>query len=832
MKKKWYLRNKTRNNDINGLTPILSQILNNRGLTEKKAVETFLYGSIGDLYDPFLLEDMDKAVRRINKAINNHEKILVFGDYDVDGITSTTLIYRYFKETFNYQVDFYLPDRQKEGYGLNIEAIKGFCQKKYDLLLTVDCGITAIEEVAYAITNGLDVIVTDHHQPGDIIPEALAIINPHRKNDKYPYKYLAGVGVAFKLCQALEYSISGKYISEHLLNLIDIVTLGTVADIVALTGENRFIVKKGLELINNTHNLGLRKLIDKVGLANKDISTGHISYIIAPHLNAAGRVSDPEVCVELLITDDPDKAEHIAAELNMTNKERQELEQRILDEAKEMVENQINLEEEKAIILASKNWNYGVIGIVASRLVELYYRPTILIAIDQEGEGKGSCRSINGLNIYQALNECSHYLKGFGGHKMAAGLTIAPGALSDFKNSFNKVVNDYLDDGDFIPELGLDALLQQEDINIKLYKDLYLLEPYGMGNPRPKFMLNNVRINKAYVVGKNKNHLSFSLDSGIRGIGFGYGDKLSEFYNQKLDLAFHLDLNEWNGKTEVQLCLEDFSIRSQLKYFPIEYRGDGYILADKRGCHDTGGYLKELINLNHKIAVYINNLKLYHRIKMELGEEFVFLAKKPSEVKEFRKINKGILFFTTNMINDISLSDKQGAYIKDLVFLSLPFSLKEMKKVIDVLSFEDIRVHLLYSEKDVVINKGILQKKIPNARYLRQLYLYLKACSKESIIFDELKELIIRDKKIYSNKDIIKKGIEIFEELGLVENHGTTVLLLPEPGKKLDLSNSISYNNNVNVVEKYNCFVDLALARDLFLLIDKINIYEEDKKWI
>ena len=833
MQKKWFLKKEKTNDNIKGLSPVLLKILSKRGYNKEEEIKSFLYGTLDDLNDPFLLTDMEKAVSRILRAIKNDEKIIIFGDYDVDGITSTTLLYRYFKENFDYNLDFYLPNRQKEGYGLNKEALTKFAKEKYDLLITVDCGITGIKEVEYANSEGIDVIITDHHQPTDSIPKAIAVIDPHRQGDNYPFKYLAGVGVAFKLCQALEYEKNKQYINQGLIDLLDIVTLGTVADIVTLTAENRILVKKGLEIINNTENIGLKNLIDQVGLNEKEITTGHIGYIIAPHLNAAGRVSDPATCIELLTTNDNNKAEHIVSDLRRINKERQDLEQRILDEAKEMVENQINLETEKAIILASENWHHGVIGIVASRLVEQYYRPTILIAVDK-GVGKGSCRSINGLNIYQVLSECSNYLDSFGGHNMAAGLTIDPANLAEFRRSFNSFLNSCLSNEDMIPSLKLDAFLNQEDITMNFYQQLNLLEPYGMGNSRPNFILNNAKIDKAYLVGKNKNHLKFSLSDGLDGIGFGFGDKITDFKNSDLDIAFQLDLNEWQGNKKVQLSLKDYNIRSQCGYFPVYFQHNGCTIADKRGCQDYSGYIEQLLCLDHKIAIYINDFKIYYEIlkKKKFKKENIFLADNLANFNKLMSLDEGIIFFTTSMLKKFTNIDNEkqnDLKIDDIIFLSLPFSLKEMR---DAISFfarnnpESTTFHLLYSEKQLKINRHIIKRSLPSDKYLRKLYLYIKALSTENLLIENLKNIISSDKKINANQRMIKRSLDILVELGLLQLDDCRIEMLPGPTERLDLSNSISYNNYIEVITKFNQFVDLALSGDLFMLVEEINKQE------
>ncbi|MFP4017072.1 MAG: single-stranded-DNA-specific exonuclease RecJ, partial [Halanaerobiales bacterium] len=722
---------------------------------------------------------------------------------------------------------------------------KGFIEKEYDLLISVDCGITALEEVEYARSKGLDVIITDHHQPSENIPDANAVIDPHREDDGFPFKSLAGVGVAFKLCQALEYNDSNQYISEILVNLLDIVALGTVADIVTMTGENRTLVKKGLEIINKTNNLGLGILIKKVGLDDKEITTGRIGYIIAPHLNAAGRVSDPESCIELLITEDSVRAEEIASNLREINKERQDLEQRILDQAREMVEKEIDLEKEKAIILASDEWHHGVIGIVASRLVDEYYRPTILIAIDN-GIGKGSCRSISGLNIHDVLSKCSGYLEGYGGHKMAAGLSIDPDNISDFRVCMNDFLNSVLTKEDLIPILSTDALLEETDINMDLYEQLSLLEPFGIGNPRPRFVLCRTNVAKAYPVGKNNKHLKFSLSSGLEGIGFGFGDKAGEFCND-LNIACHLDLNEWQGNVKLQLCLEDFNISQHAAHFPIYFESDNFCIADKRGCCNISEYIEQLLGPDRKIAIYINDFNIYNRLAISIKGKNILLAREIEDLNKFKNLDEGVIFFTSSMVR--KAKDLEEINIDNLIFASLPFSLAEMKDAISMFHTGDNKntvihknremhknpvIHLLYSERELTVNRDIIKNTLPTDNYLRKLYLYLRALSRDgvmdkAILFEDLQEVINSTGRIETNSGRLRRSLQIFDELGLVDYKKSSIILLPGPGEKLDLSNSISYNSTIDIINRFNSFIGLALSGDLFFLIEEINkLYKEE----
>ncbi|MFW6306455.1 MAG: single-stranded-DNA-specific exonuclease RecJ [Bacillota bacterium] len=810
---KWFIENNYIDNDFDNISPVVRNILSGRNIKTRDDITSFLYDDINDLYDPFIFADMSKAVKRIIEAVQNNQKIIVYGDYDVDGITSTSLLYLYFKNTFAYELDYYLPDRRKEGYGLNKDAIEKFNREDYDLIITVDCGITAVEEVKCAKDNAIDIIITDHHQPGNILPSAEAIINPHTESD-YPFKFLAGVGVAFKLCQAIEYKKYGKYISENLTGLLDIVTLGTVADVVKLKGENRIIVKEGLKRINKLPNEGLGILINQVGLKNKSINTGHIAYTLAPHLNAAGRVSDASECVKLLTTEDMGEAEQIAKKLCSINKDRQELEQIIFDEASEMVENMVNLDEDNAIILASKKWHHGIIGIVASRLVERYYKPTILIAI--EGNiGKGSCRSIKGLNIYEALTSNSKYLSNYGGHEMAAGLTINLDKFSIFKESMIKYINDNLIREDFIPRLKIDSVLNSGQINMELYKELTLLEPHGIGNRRPRFLLNNVTFEKIYAVGKNKDHLKFTLNNGQDGIGFGFGEYKDVLANNKVDIAFTLNLNQWNNKVNLQLCLEDFNIRNNNLYYPVYYKTPKYSFADKRGCFNKCEYIDDLLKRDKKIAVFINHKKYYEKYLNSISnKDSVYYADDLDSIDIFNNAEKGVVFFTGSS-KYISLS------IDDLIFMSAPFSLQNMNQILKDISFN--MIHLLFTEKDMEVNNHIINKMIPDDNYLRELYICLMKYFNEVNNLNDLKEVLSNYSNIHCNKGIIKRSLNIFKELGIINyNKDNSITLLELKSPKLDLSKSISYNYNVNAIKKYNHLSNIIYEDDLSILIKYI----------
>lgn len=814
MQKKWYITGKIPDKQLKDIDPLLQKILYNRGVRETREIKSFLSADIGDLFDPLMMTDMSRAVNRILTAINKKERIIIYGDYDVDGITATTLLYTYLKESLGLEVAYYLPNRLQEGYGLNLEAVRGIIQDGFNLLITVDCGITALKEVEYACSQGLDIIITDHHQPGGSLPGAEAVVDPHRKDDAYPFKSLAGVGVVFKLCQALEMELKGEMISSLLEELLDIVALGTIADIVPLTGENRILVKKGLQMIKKSKNIGLKTLIKKVGLEDKEINAGQIGYILAPPINAAGRVKDPRAGIRLLTTSSSEEALLLAEELVKINKERQSLEESIYQEAVAMVESSLDLEENRAIVLASEDWHHGVIGIVASRLVERYYRPTVLIAIE-DGLGKGSCRSISNLNLYEALKACSGSLTRFGGHAMAAGIEIEAGNILKFREELNRYLHLHLSEEDLVPRLKLDAVLDREAINLELYNKLELLKPYGVGNPRPVFLLNNVRLYKSYPVGKEQEHLKFSLDNGLNGIGFGFGDIGTDLSGRNTDLAFSLILNEWNGNREVQLKLEDIILREEIDYYPVHFSLNNWLFADKRGCPKWLDYLKGLLELKHKVAAYINNLKACKEIKNNLGREDVYFSNVKDEFKRFTQVDGGLLLFT----NPLLFHESE---VNDLVFLSLPFSLDEMVKMIRVFKGKETVIHLLFGQEQLKTNENIIKKRLPDDRYLRRFYLYLKAMPDKQILRKDLHKVLPDSNDFIYNRYLIDNSLTVLTELGLIAQRDGRIRLLPVPAERLDLSDSISYNDTIGIIKRFKRFIELAFADDLFPLISEL----------
>ena len=557
MIKKWetYQTDEDKMKDIavkNNISLLLAKVLLNRGIDSDEKVKKFLHPELSDLYNPFLLKDMDLATCEILKAIENKEKITIYGDYDVDGITSITVLIKFFK-SIGVDASYYLPNRLEEGYGLNKNAIDKLKEAGTSLMITVDCGISAHDEIEYAKSLGIKVIVTDHHECPETLPDTVAVVDPKRDDDTYPFSFLAGVGVTFKLVQALVSKMNLS--SEKYLKYLDIVCLGTVADIVPLVDENRVIVKYGLELVRKTTNVGLKKLIELSGYTNIDSSA--ISFGLAPRINACGRMGEAEKALTLLLTDDELEAQNIANELQEMNKERQNVEKRIMEEAVEIIERE-KLYDNSAIVVGKENWHHGVIGIVASKITEMYYKPSILVCFEGN-EGKGSGRSIEGFDLHNALNKCSDKLLRFGGHEMAIGLTISKENFAEFRRKLSEVASaEILEDS--MPIIKVDSEINSKEISMETIKNLELLEPYGEANSAPIFVYRNIKVDSIRTLSNGK-HLKLNVKDGnaiFDAVAFNMGEKKDSIrMGEKVDVLHYLEVNRYNGLQKIQLNVKD-----------------------------------------------------------------------------------------------------------------------------------------------------------------------------------------------------------------------------------------------------------------------------------
>lgn len=538
-----------------GLSKILAQILANRGIKTKEEAEKFLNVKIDHLLDPYSFLDMPKAVSLIRQAAGNKEKVMVCGDYDVDGITSTALLELTLSK-IGLDVLHYIPHRIKEGYGLNKNILHFAEQKKIKLLITADCGINNHEEIKELRRNHIDVIITDHHEPlNSDLPQANSVINPKVKNSRYQYRDLAGVGVAYKLCQAVT--------EEKLFEDLDLVSLGTIADVVPLTGENRIFAKEGLIRLSQTKKTGLKALIEASGIKDKKITSSFVSFILGPRLNASGRMDSAEIALNLLMSEKQTEAEGLAQIIEAHNRQRQKIEGKVLEEAEALIDREVNFKDHKIIVIAKEGWHPGVLGIVASKLVDKFYRPAIVISLNYD-LCKGSARSIKNFHLFQALSECKHLLEDFGGHAYAAGLVIAKDSIEDFKKSINRLAKEKLVLADLLPSLDIDMELALSDLNEPAIAELEALEPYGTGNPEPLFYTRNLKIKgEPQVLGRNT--LKFWVTDGdttYQAIGFGLGGFRDSLLNADVfDLVYTPRMDNWQGEENILLETKDIFFR-------------------------------------------------------------------------------------------------------------------------------------------------------------------------------------------------------------------------------------------------------------------------------
>ena len=538
---------------------VIAQILLNRGVSTFDDARYFLKPTLDDLHSPFLMADMDLAVERIAAAIERKEHIMVFGDYDVDGTTATTLLYLTIRLLTD-EISSYIPNRMTDGYGLSIEGLQEAKSRGVTLILAVDCGITANAEVDQAREMGIDVVIIDHHVPGETLPKGVAILNPKRADCGYPFKELCGVGLAYKVAQALaeHVGLPENAVYTHM----DLVALGTTADIVPLRDENRVLTKYGLDMMPQTPKSGLQALLEVAGLREKELSTGHMLFLLAPRINAAGRMGDATRVVDLLTTEDRKEAAELAEELNVENQRRRKEDTLTFEAARDIVEKDPFLREAKGLVLASDTWHPGIIGIVASRMVEAFNRPVVMISTAGE-KGRGSARTVGDFHLYNAIKECSDLLIQFGGHHHAAGLSIEKDRIEAFRQKFHEVVAARATPADFIPRLEIDSEIELNEMTPRMVRLMKMLGPFGPENRHPVLVSRNLSVvGNPRTIGMDKRHLKFRVKQKGRvmdAIGFGmahFADRLNACRDH-LDLAFTLEENTYRGETSLQLRIKD-----------------------------------------------------------------------------------------------------------------------------------------------------------------------------------------------------------------------------------------------------------------------------------
>ena len=557
MNKKWqvYEVNEAQVEKIiqeNNINKLIATILSNKGIIEKEDINKFLNPTRNDFHNPYNMPDMEKAVERIIKAKETGEKVIIYGDYDVDGITSITVL-KSFLYDIGIEAAFYIPNRLNEGYGLNIPAVEKIASEGYNLMITVDCGISCIEEVKRANELGMEVIVTDHHEVGETLPNAVAVVDCKRKDNKYECRDLAGVGVAFKLAQALSMKLGLD--EKEYLKYLDIVCIGTISDIVPLVDENRVISKLGLMLANQTRNIGLREIFKISGYKNIDSTA--VSFGVAPRLNACGRMGHADEALKVFLSKDLNKVQELTILLNNYNKTRQDIEKNIYEDAIKQIEEK-GIEQNRVIVVAGKDWHHGVIGIVSSKITEKYFKPSILLCLE-DGIGKGSGRSIPGFDLHDALTKCQNTLDKFGGHAMAVGLSLKQENIENFTNQFEKIAEEQHIE-EIMPELKIDAKVNLDEISKEMVQSLKMLEPFGEANKMPIFLFKNLRIDSIRALSDGK-HLKLTLKDNnviVNAIGFYMGALADEYrIGDKIDAVGTLEINSFNGVESIQINLKD-----------------------------------------------------------------------------------------------------------------------------------------------------------------------------------------------------------------------------------------------------------------------------------
>jgi len=578
MEKRWVVKEKGDKELVEKLSGVLNintnltNLLAQRGVTEFEEAKTFFRPELTQLHDPFLMKDMDVAIERIEKAIQNKERILIYGDYDVDGTTAVALVYTFLKEIYT-DIDYYVPDRYAEGYGISLKSIDFAAENNFSLIIALDCGIKANDKIEYANQKKIDFIICDHHRPGEKIPDAFAVLDAKRNDCSYPYKELSGCGVGFKLIQG--YAQKNDISFEKLYKYLDLVVVSIASDIVQVTGENRILAYHGLKLINTNPRPGFESILEYSGIKktsnkeenyfNRKLTITDLVFLIGPRINAAGRIESARNSVELLICDDIKYSKKIGHQINILNTERKNLDSQTTEHALEMINQSSEMRKKKSTVVYHPGWHKGVIGIVASRLIEHYYKPTIVLT-KSNGHITGSARSVKGFDVYEAIESCSYLLEHFGGHKYAAGLSLKPENLELFIDHFEKSVSETIEEEMLTPEIEIDSVINIKEITADFYNILKQFAPFGPGNMSPVFQTNCVFDNGyARIVGKN--HLKLTVADPeicmkpLPAIAFNQGDCLEKVLKQlPLSICYHIEENEWNGNISLQLNIKDIKI--------------------------------------------------------------------------------------------------------------------------------------------------------------------------------------------------------------------------------------------------------------------------------
>lgn len=811
--KKWTLKYKGEVKETNlskkiNISPEISQILNNRGIENEKDAEIFMNPSLEYLRDPFLMKDMKKSTERIKKAIENKERIYIYGDYDVDGVSSTSILYLYFK-SIGFPVKYYIPNRLEEGYGINEDAIKKIHDDGCDLIITVDCGITSVKEVELANELGIDVIITDHHECQSEIPDAYAIVNPKQEDCNYPFDMLCGCGVAFKMIQALT---DEEEFKTSMFDYLEIVTLATICDIVPLIDENRIIVKNGLKLMKEGKNLGLRELIKVCGIETNKIGSSHIGFSIGPRINASGRLGYSYLGVQLFTTDNEDEAKEIANILEGKNIERQMIESKMYKEAEEILSSDERFKDDKVLVIAKEGWQHGIIGIVASKLTEKYYKPTILLTIE-DGEATGSARSIKGFSIFDALVSCKDLMNKFGGHEQAAGLALDAKNIDELRVRINEIADYNLSKEDLIENIKVEYELKEDSATLDLVDNLHKLEPFGLSNPSPRFIMRDLLLTNIFKMGKNKQHLKIIVENkkSYECVGFNMAYLADNFQlGDKVDILFQVDENNYNNERKVQFLLKDIrlshpksAVTNNLSMKLFEKISP----ENKDSLYSVNTSKEDLVididgdkNINifdyieEDTLVITNTLNGFYRALSDISLTDVEYEINFNYINE--KNNKVQLIFSPN-IDKIDLKRYNRVILYDYLYNKEEYSYLNK----NILNSDNIIKY--YGEEDKIYLKNIIDNIVPSREEFINIYKQMLMSKELHLNLDEIKRVF----KILPLKTFII--LKVFKELNLLnfemnyEDNTVTICLLQKPDKKLNLDESLILNNLKALKQEY-----------------------------
>ncbi|WP_282941308.1 single-stranded-DNA-specific exonuclease RecJ [Paenibacillus sp. RC67] len=740
------------------ISPLVARLLVGRGMTDKEHAAAFLYGGTDHIHDPFLLDGMESAVLRIRQALERGEKIRVYGDYDADGVSSTTLMVHLLRQ-LNASFDYYIPHRVLEGYGLNKTAIDLAQQQGVQLIVTVDTGISAVSEIAYAAELGIDVIVTDHHEPPEVLPEAYAIINPKKPGCPYPFKQLAGVGVALKLAQAL--------LDRWPEELLEFAAIGTVADLMQLLGENRVIVRQGIKRMRSSSNWGIRALLDVAGVQMKDVNSTHIGFTLAPRINASGRLNNADDAVKLLTTDNRQEAETLAYELDSLNKERQRIVDEMTKQAMSMVEEQKSAGIKNVIVLAHEQWNVGVIGIVASKLMDKFYRPTIILGIDKEtGMAKGSARSIAGYDLHQALTHCHDLMEHFGGHQAAAGMTLSRENLPELERRLNVLADEWLSSDDFIPIIQADMTGSLDEVGVETIQQLEQLGPFGMGNPMPKFVFSNVICQEMRTIGKEQQHIKMTLlkskdeaSVAIDAVGFNKSSVLPWISSTaSLDVLGELSINEWNGVRKPQLMIQDVCI-PYIQLF--DWRGGSKL---DRNLSDLAERLAQLHDVQEGSALpaIMTFRPEDKQLRMKYSKQYPIWGLDGSGSE------------SCIPCNELARQQKFSS-ITDIILYDMPDSVETIEQLVSTAS---------HVQRWYAVFSGSLQQQgaLPNRDMFKTVYGAVQKQGDSIVKGNYFVDVL--SKRSGHSKDAILFMLDVFIELGFIRRSTEGYTPVPNPVKK------------------------------------------------